>query len=296
MRYTGGVCLKPEKKGLVSFSAVLIAVIVAAAIIIPIVRRNSVSVYMREDLGNVDNISLIAHCSEVDGAENSVAGFKESVRLGANAVIVDLCFKKDGTPVMTDSYSEVDSAERVEALFSAMNEEKFNSACVYLNIVQLSDIAKLNSLAVEYNVVNRVFLTGIDSDRYELIGTDDTILPFLIDYTFTAEELESIKKGSFSMPEALEKTGASGLVTDYSQISDEVVETLNDYGILFIVDGIESNSDMCKALLCGANNVIVKDIKKSRETVDEWTLEMQNRYKESVDKSIKALSQKSKDR
>ena len=76
----------------------------------------------------------------------------------------------------------------------------------------------------------------------------------------------------------------------------EVVETLNDYGILFIVDGIESNSDMCKALLCGANNVIVKDIKKSRETVDEWTLEMQNRYKESVDKSIKALSQKSKDR
>ena len=292
MRYTGGVCLKPEKKGLIAISAVLIAAIVAAAIIIPLARRNSVSVYMREDLSNVDNISLISHCSEVDGTVNSVAGFKESVRLGANAVIVDLCFKKDGTPVMTDSYSEIDSAEKVEALFAAINEEKFNSACVYLNIVQLSDISKLNSLVVEYNVVNRVFLTGIDADRYELIGTDDTILPFLIDYTFTAEELDSVKNGSFSKPEALEKTGASGLVTDYSQLSDELVETLNDYGILFTVDGIEDTPDMCKALLCGANNVIVKDIKKSRETVDEWTLEMQNRYKESVDKSIKALSKK----
>ena len=295
MRYTGGVCLKPEKKGLIAISAVLIAVIVAAVIIIPTVRRNSVSSYMREDLSNVDNISLISHCSEVDGTVNSVAGFKESVRLGANAVIVDLCFKKDGTPVMTDSYSEIDSAEKVEALFSAMNEEKFKSACVYLNIVQLSDIAKLNSLAVEYNVVNRVFLTGIDADRYELIGTDDTILPFLIDYTFTSEELDSVKNGSFSKPEALEKTGASGLVTDYSQLSDELVETLNDYGILFAVDGIKDTPDMCKALLCGANNVIVKDIKKSRETVDEWTLEMQNRYKESVDKSIKALSKKTED-
>ena len=278
MRYTGGVCLKPEKKGLIAISAVLIAVIVAAVIIIPTVRRNSVSSYMREDLSNVDNISLISHCSEVDGTANSVAGFKESVRLGANAVIVDLCFKKDGTPVMTDSYSEIDSAEKVEALFAAMNEEKFNSACVYLNIVQLSDIAKLNSLAVEYNVVNRVFLTGIDADRYELIGTDDTILPFLIDYTFTSEELDSVKNGSFSKPEALEKTGASGLVTDYSQLCDELVETLNDYGILFAVDGIEDTPDMCKALLCGAINVFVKDIKKSRETVDEWTLEMQERY------------------
>ena len=287
--------MKPEKKGLIAISAVLIAVIVAAVIIIPTVRRNSVSSYIREDLSNVDNISLISHCSEIDGTVNSVAGFKESVRLGANAVIVDLCFKKDGTPVMTDSYSEIDSAEKVEALFAAMNEEKFNSACVYLNIVQLSDIAKLNSLAVEYNVVNRVFLTGIDADRYELIGTDDTILPFLIDYTFTAEELDSVKTGSFSKPEALEKTGASGLVTDYSQLSDELVETLNDYGILFTVDGIEDTPDMCKALLCGANNVIVKDIKKSRETVDEWTLEMQNRYKESVDKSIKALSKKTED-
>lgn len=287
--------MKPEKKGLIAISAVLIAVIVAAVIIIPTVRRNSVSSYLREDLSNVDNISLISHCSEVDGTVNSVAGFKESVRLGANAVIVDLCFKKDGTPVMTDSYSEIDSAEKVEALFAAMKEEKFNSACVYLNIVQLSDISKLNSLAVEYNVVNRVFLTGIDADRYELIGTDDTILPFLIDYTFTAEELDSVKNGSFSKPEALEKTGASGLVTDYSQLSDELVETLNDYGILFTVDGIESTADMCKALLCGANNVIVKDIKKSRETVDEWTLEMQNRYKESVDKSIKALSKKTED-
>ena len=241
--------MKPEKKGLIAISAVLIAVIVAAVIIIPTVRRNSVSSYMREDLSNVDNISLISHCSEVDGTVNSVAGFKESVRLGANAVIVDLCFKKDGTPVMTDSYSEIDSAEKVEALFAAMNEEKFNSACVYLNIVQLSDIAKLNSLAVEYNVVNRVFLTGIDADRYELIGTDDTILPFLIDYTFTSEELDSVKNGSFSKPEALEKTGASGLVTDYSQLSDELVETLNDYGILFAVDGIEDTPDMCKALL-----------------------------------------------
>ena len=49
---------------------------------------------------------------------------------------------------------------------------------------------------------------------------------------------------------------------------------------------------MCKTLLDGANNVIVTDIKKAKETLDELTEEMQKRYKASVDKSIKELSKK----
>lgn len=287
--------MKPEKKGIIVISAVLVAAVVVAAVVFPIIRRSSVSGYMNEDLKNVDNINLISRCSEIDGKKNSVAGFKESVRLGADTVIVDLCFKNDGTPVMSDSYAEVDSSETVQSLFSAMNEDKFKDINVYLNIVQLSDLTQLNSLSVEYNVVSRVFLTGIDPDHYDLIGTDDTILPFLLNYTFSSEELDSAKDGSFSIPQVIKDYGATGLVISYSQLSEELVEALNDYGITLTVDGTEKTADMCNALLTGANNIIVKDIQKARETVDEWTLRMQERYKKSVDKSIKELSDKSDD-
>ena len=282
--------MKAEKKGIVIVSAVIAIAVVTTIILIPLLRHKSVSGYMKEDIKNVDNISLISRCSEIGGKKNSVAGVKESVRLGANAVIVDLCFRKDGTPVITDNYSNADSAETVEELFKAMSEDKFRKIGIYLNIVQLSDISKLNTLAVSYNMLDRLFLIGIDSDRYNLISSDDTIIPILLDYTFGSDELASVKSGKFKRPDILEEKGASGLVLDNSQITPELVETLNDYGIIFLADGVDGTAEMCKTILNGTGNIIVTDIKEARETLDKWTEKIQERYKKSVDKSIKELS------
>ena len=282
--------MKAEKKGIVIISAVIAIAVVTTIILSPLLRHKSVSGYMKEDIKNVDNISLISRCSEIGGKKNSVAGVKESVRLGANAVIVDLCFRKDGTPVITDNYSNADSAETVEELFKAMSEDKFRKIGIYLNIVQLSDISKLNTLAVSYNMLDRLFLIGIDSDRYDLISSDDTIIPILLDYTFGSDELASVKSGKFKRPDILEEKGASGLVLDNSQITPELVETLNDYGIIFLVDGVDGTAEMCKTILNGTGNIIVTDIKEARETLDKWTEKIQERYKKSVDKSIKELS------
>lgn len=286
--------MKAEKKSVVIISAILVIAVTATLVLIPLIRRNSGNRYMREDIRNVDNVTLISHCIEINGVKNSVAGFKECVRLGAKGVIVDLCFKKDGTPVISDSYSTADSAETVEDLFKAMNDGKYKEISVYFNIIQLSDLSRLNSLAVSYNILDRAFLIGIDSEHYNLINTDDTIIPFLLDYNFRDGELDALKNGSFTRPDILDKYGATGLVLPSSQISEELVEALNDYGILYIVNVTDENSDMCQTLLKGANDVIVPDIEKASRTMNEWTIEMQKRYKESVDKSIKALSEKEK--
>lgn len=282
--------MKAEKKGIVIASAVIAIAVVAAIILIPLLRRSSVSGYMKEDIKNVDNISLISRCNEIGGRKNSVAGVKESVRLGANAVIVDLCFRKDGTPVITENYSNADSAETVDELFKAMNEDKFKNIGIYLNIVQLSDISRLNTLAVSYNMLDRLFLIGIDSDRYDLISSDDTIIPLLLDYTFGSDELSAAKNGKFKKPDILEEKGAAGLVLSNSQITPELVEVLNDYGIIFLADEVDGTAEMCKAILNGTENIIVTDIKEARETLDKWTEKIQERYKASVDKSIKELS------
>lgn len=294
-RYTGGVPLKTEKKRIIVVSTIVLVAVIAAAIFIPYFRNKSVSGCMKEDLKNVDNVSLIAHCAEIDGKKDSVAGVKESVRLGANAVIVDLCFRKDGTPVMTDDYSSADSAETVEQLFKAMNDDKYNKTVIYLNIVQLGEMTELNTLAVEYGMLDRLFLTGIDSDRYDLIKSDDTIVPFLLDYTFNSDELSSMNDGSFKKPDILEEKGATGFVINASQISPELVEVLHDYGIYFMADGIDGISEMCEILLDGTENVTVSDIAKAKETLDKWTEKMQERYKASVEKSIKELSNKAEE-
>lgn len=283
-----------NKKGLtVIVSVVILLAVIAVAIIVPLTSRNFSKRYFRENLKNVDDIALIAECTEIDGKPCSVAGFKESVRLGANAVIIDLCFKSDGTPVQCSDYSLAEAADSVEELFDAMAQERFSKIIVYLNIVQLSDISMLNELAVKYEVVDRLFLIGIDREHYGLIDSDDTIIPFLLDYKFSSAELSAAEDGSFVVPDILEKYGAAGLVVNGTQLDSELAEVLSDYGIYYIADGIGSNSEMCKLLSRDVRKVIVPDVKSARKTLDLWTEEMQKRNKAELESSIAAMSKRS---
>lgn len=290
--------MKSKKKSIITASTIIVTAVIASFILFPVFKNGffglSLNRYLREDLGNVDHIALISHCAEIDGVPDSVAGFKESVRLGANAVIVDLCFRNDGTPVAAADYSDADNAEPVENLFRTMNDDRYKKIKVYLNIIQLSDMSKLNSLAVEHNVIDRVYLIGMNKDHYGLITTDDTIIPFLLNYEFSSDELSEIKDGRFTSPEIIERYGAAGLVIESTQLSPELSQALNDYGIPFIVDGIKDKKAFCEALTSGADNVVVSDTDGCKKVLDKWINDMQERYKASVEKSIKELSKKSK--
>lgn len=282
-----------NKKGLtIIISVVILLAVITVAVIIPLTSRNFSKHYFNENLKNVDDIALIAECTEIDGKPYSVAGFKESVRLGANAVIIDLCFKGDGTPVQCSDYSLAEKADSIEELFDAMTQERFSKTTVYLNIVQLSDISRLNELAVKYEIVDRLFLIGIDREHYGLIDSDDTIIPFLLDYKFSSDELSAAEDGSFVVPDVLERYGAAGLVINGSQLDLKLAELLSDYGIYYIADEIGSSSEMCKLLSQDVRKVIVPDIKNARETLDLWIEEMQKRNKAELESSIAAMSKK----
>lgn len=293
MKFAGGIPLERKKKAVITVSVIILTLVIVGLILFPIFKNRSTAHYLDQDLKDVDSIRLIAHCAEIGGKADSVAGFKESVRLGADGVIVDLCFKKDGTPVMNNDYSTAADAETVEALFKAMNEEKFNTATVFFKLVQLTDISELNRLAVDYNVIDRLFIIGIDSEHYGIIDTDDTIIPFLLDYKFSDSELSDVESGILKPPSIIEKYGAAGLIVEHSQLSAELIDSLTDYGIMVVTDEIDKDSDFCTALLNGARYVSVGNIEHSSSLMDTWTEKMQKRYQASVEKSIKALSKKS---
>lgn len=285
--------MKNKKRSILIISIAIIFLVAVAVITVPLIRNavenSQIREYLSQDLKNVDNVVLISHCIEVDEKTNSIAGVKEAVRLGADAVIVDLCFRNDGTPVITDNYEERDSATTVEELFLEMNADKFKDTVIYLNIVQLSEMNKLNNIAVKHNMLSRTFLIGIDEEHYGLIDSDSTILPFLLDYKLTDEDNTAISDGTFSAPECIARYGASGIVIDAEQATEETVSTLNDFGIPFIVSGIDNTEEYCASLINGAAYVHVSDIEKSADILDEWTTSMQERHSSSVEQSLADL-------
>ena len=181
--------------------------------------------------------------------------------------------------------------DRADDIFEGIQLlEKYLGVKIYLNIVQLSDMTKLNKLAVDYDLLSRLTLIGIDADHYGLITKDDTIIPFYLEKDFSSEEHSEMKKGTFSVPEELDEYGASGLVVKASEADETVIEALDDYGIPFIVTSVNNNRKLSEVLLANAQTVWVNDIEKSEKFLSEWIKEMQIRYENSVASSLKALS------
>lgn len=288
--------MKTKNKIVLAVSVIIISVAILCVIFSSHLHNGlfnlGVPGYMNGDLSNPNAVNLIAHSIEIEGQSNSVAGVKEAVRLGSDTVVVDLCFKPNGTPVMSDNYEKAGGAPLIEDLFKAMNEEKYLDTKVILNIIQLSDFSSLNKLAVKYNVVPRLTIIGIDKEHYGLINGYDTIIPFYLDYSFTSEDLSAISDGTFSAPEILQQYQASGLVIDRTDCSDKTVGALDDMGIPFIVTDIKNGSQMCAVLSDNAKNVYVDNIEKSRKLLTDWTQKMQSRFEISVEKSLKELSTK----
>lgn len=288
--------MNSKKRSIIIAAAVIVVLAVACAVFSPFIKsgiqRFTANKYTSYDLKNVDNIVLLADCCTVDGKTNSVAGVKEAVRLGADAVLVDLCFRADGTPVITDNYEENETAQTVEELFATLNEDKYKDIKIYLNIVQLSGFTELNRLAVSYNMVGRATLCGIDEAHYGLVTSDDTILPFLLEYEFTSEEKKSIENGEFSAPECLARYGADGIEIDASDVTSEIITNLNDFGIPFIVTGVDNVNTFCQVLVNSASTVLVNDISLCSDILDSWTLAMQERHSSSVEQSLEDIMNK----
>lgn len=290
--------MKNKKLGILIACALVVVLAVVAVISAPLIRNASENStarkYTSQNLRNVDNVVLLSHCAEIDGITNSVAGVKEAVRLGADAVVVDLCFRKDGTPVITDSYENSESAITVEELFIAMNSDGFKDITIYLNIVQLSEMSKLNSITIRHNMVGRTFIAGIDEAHYGMITSDSTIIPFLLKYEFTKEDNDAISDGSFSAPGYIAEYGASGLEISSKDATPEAISTLNDFGIPFIVSGVDSVESFCEPLLNGASTVYVNDIEKYSKLLTDWTISMQERHSSSVEQSLAELKKNKK--
>ncbi len=285
--------MKNKKHGIIIAAAFVAVFAVIIAVASPFIKsgadRLTAKKYFDEDLKNVDGITLLAHSVEINGEKNSVAGVKEAVRLGAEAVVVDLCFRTNGTPVITDSYEKNETAPTVESLFSAVNEDAYTDIKIYFNIAQLSDLSEFNRLAAKYDMAGRIYLFGIDESRYGLISSDITLAPFLLKYKIVEDDKNAIADGTFAAPECIAQYGASGLEIDIKDASPEVIGTLNDFGIPFIVSEIDSIKEFCVTLINGANTVYVDDIKKCADILDGWIEVMQERNRSELEQSFEDL-------
>lgn len=286
--------MKTKKIAVTIISVILVITAVILVVFSSQIRNGfadmSAKKYTNVEIVNSKNIFFVSKAINMNGKSNTVSGFKEAVRLGAKGVIADICFKNDGTPFMSDNYEKSDSSEDLEKLFKAFISDKFSSIKIYLNIVQLSELSKLNELVSKYDMQSRIALMGIDDEHYGLITSDQTIIPIYIDYKFSSKQISEMENGKFSIPDEIGRYGVTGLVIQCDDYNETICSTLNEYGIPVLVSDIENNKQLSEAIVGGGQYFVVNDIEQADKFFKKWISNVQISNRSQVDKSLNDLS------
>ncbi len=280
--------MKPKTKALIVLAVVLIAA--AAAILI----ANKISVkkenaaeaeYLKKNLPPYSSIEIISDFDQKDN--NTLTAFKEAVRSGADIVTLDLCFNTDNDPVICSDYNKItDSSLPLSELFETMNTEEFKDIRLNLRLRHLGSTENFNTLAAENNMTGRVIVSGIDEERYGIIQGDKIAANIYYYYTpkkDCAESAEEIKQ-------IVSQYGIEGVIIEYKNITDELIETLNDAGVSYIISGVNKKSDMYRAIDLGIGLIQTKNTSQLSEIYNKWKEATVNNIDDEIDKELQKMN------
>ncbi len=235
--------------------------------------------YLNQKIETYGKINIVSDAVLIDGEKNTIAGIKEAFRLGAETVTLDLCFNEKDVPVICDDYGDISKETlRLEKVLKLLNDEKYSDLKLNLRLRQLGSLTKFNSLLKKYKAGGRVIISGINKNKYSLISGDATSAGVFFDYVPKKDRTDSLNEIL-----ALKKEyNIAGVIIDSGDITQELVETLNQRGITFIIGKTDKEIDMYSVLGSGANNIETSSPEKLMEVYSLWM----ERTRDGEDKSI----------
>lgn len=274
--------MKSKKSTIIVVIAICV-VIVVSAFVIPLVsnfrRQRFIEKYTSEDLNLYSELSVFSDSIEVDGNAYSLAGIKEAVRLGADVVTLDLCFQRDGTPVIIDDYTDItDSTLKAEEVYKLISSDDYSDVKINFRLRQLSSLNEFNRLVNEYGVSKKVYISGIDSKRYTLISGSDTGVSVYFDYIPTDSSEETVNE----VTDLMEQYSVAGIVIDCRDLTAELTDAFAEKGIPFIVGATDNESDMYRVMSYGAYAIDTNSPRTLKEAHDSWKSITQDRLNVSI--------------
>ncbi len=273
---------KITKKHLIN--ACLIAIVVAimaafvALVAIPSVERTALKSAKEELFENYYSFpqgGLVTARNGFNGnKKNSLFHVKSALQSGADCIEVDVCFDKEGTPVIAESQEKTDdNTMPLEYLVSYISQQvdktsNTNRHSINLHLTDAANLEKINSIIESYDMQEYCFLTGVNLNQAYYVRTATTV-PFYLDY--------EINKSKVNNPDYISQiindistSGAIGINCRPDNFTTELSTILKENWYKISFYGIEDEFDVINALKFSPNQIITPDIDMTRSILMEW--------------------------
>lgn len=246
--------IKKILKTILKIIAIIIVVALVGVIMFFGIKFGQLKIYENMPLNLPDNFTVTAHTGCMGTPHNSFEAMKMGVENGAQVIEFDVRFLADGTPVLAHDTPKGNEITLEEAF---VYFAQFDGIRANVDIKETKNLAQIEYLAAKYDILDRIFLTGVTEEFVEAVKKDCPNITYYLNL--------SVEKGKSndseyiaSLIKKVKDAGAIGINCNYKNVKSELVKAFQDAGLLVSLWTVNKKMDMHKILNMAPNNITTK--------------------------------------
>ena len=250
------------------FSYQVISFLLSACLVVGVMGYAVNKSYDERTLSFVQGFTVTAHTGAFDTPENSLESVRAAVANNVEIIEIDIRQRPDKTLVISHDIVVMNNeGTPLSEVFALLQQD---DCLINLDIKETRTLDQLHDMLVEYNLLSRAFLTGIDQLNvnavkesacadmdYYLNCQPSRIKIFTDDYKQRILDL-------------MEETGAIGVNCNYKYASATLSNLLHDNGYKLSVWTVNSTYEMKRILVIKPDNITTKEYAKLMSVIENW--------------------------
>ena len=234
------------------FSYQVFAFLVSVAMVFSVASYAFTKSYDERKLSFVDDFTITAHAGAFNTPANSMESVKKAIEYGVDVIEIDVRRRPNGTIVMGhDIIPTNTNGVEIKSVFEVIKDTDVR---LNLDIKEMKLLPDLHDMIVEYGLVDRVFLTGIEEWEAKNVPKLCPDIEFYINYLPSRIKIFSADYQQ-KLIDMLVETGACGINCNHANASRTLSDVLHDNGFKLSVWTVDKEYHMKRALVNKPDNI-----------------------------------------
>lgn len=200
------------------------------------------------------NFTITAHTGCENTPDNTLEAVEAAFQSGADIFEVDIRFDQNGVPILAHN-EPVGGEVELEQVFALMKTNE--SILCNLDIKVTDHLSAVAALAKEYDLLDRVFYTGIHEFFVEKARTDTPEIPYYLNMALVppAEQTDDYLADVVAKVKSL---GAIGVNCHFGYATPKLVETVHQNDLLVSLWTVNEKEDMLRIMKLKPDNITTR--------------------------------------
>lgn len=250
------------------FGYQVFAFIVSVCMVIGVADYAVTKTYDEMELTFVDDFTITAHTGAYDTEMNTVDSVKAAIDNNAQIIELDVRQRPDGTVVMGhDLVVTNNDGNPIVDAFALLKDADIK---INLDIKETKVLDDLYSLLVEYNLVEKSFLTGIETMNVKAVKESACAdMDYYLNYIPSRTRI-FFDEYRQKIIELLEETGAVGINCNYKYAGAQLSNLLHKKGYKLSVWTVDTERKAKKMLVIKPDNITTRNPDMIKSVIENW--------------------------